>query len=99
MREYVPGISTRMKLLSLWVYFPCAFVTVFPGQLPVCWFSPVRLLNTVLFPTFGLPARAIILSCGVSFSILRAEPFNTPDPVDALVKPIIIPSPCCNLAI
>ena len=30
-----------------------------PVQLPVCWRSPVSRLKTVLFPTFGSPARAI----------------------------------------
>ena len=43
---------------------PCAFVTVLPGQLPVCWFMPVSSLKTVLFPTLGLPARAITLPPG-----------------------------------
>ena len=70
--EYVPGRSTRMKFLSLCLYLPCALVTVFPGQLPVCCFSPVRLLKTVLLPTLGLPASATMLSSGVSRSILSS---------------------------
>ena len=31
-----------------------------PGQLPVCWLSPVRALKTVDFPTLGLPASATV---------------------------------------
>ena len=34
--------------------------TVLPGQLPVCYFSPVRALKTVLFPVLGLPASAMV---------------------------------------
>ena len=38
---------------------PTALPTVFPAQLPVCCFSPVSALKTVLFPVLGLPAKAI----------------------------------------
>ena len=31
-----------------------------PVQLPVCCLSPVSALNTVDFPTFGLPAKATV---------------------------------------
>ena len=37
---------------------PRAVSTVLPAQFPVCCRSPVRALNTVLLPTFGLPHRA-----------------------------------------
>ena len=45
-------------MLSLCVKFPFVLPTVFPGQFPVCWFRPVRLLNTVLLPVLDcLPAQ------------------------------------------
>ena len=36
------------------------FSTVTPGQLPTNWLEPVSALNSVVFPQFGLPARAIL---------------------------------------
>src|SRR5690554_7161420 len=41
-----------------WRYWPLVWATVFPGQLPVCCFKPVKPLKMVLFPVFGFPARA-----------------------------------------
>ena len=41
---------------------PEACSTVLPGQLPVCCLRPVRALKSVLFPTLGLPARAMGIS-------------------------------------
>ena len=38
---------------------PSFFSTVTPGQLPTRWFEPVRSLNIVVLPLFGLPASAI----------------------------------------
>ncbi len=40
--------------------FPSFFSTVTPGQFPTNWFEPVSALNNVVFPQFGLPARAIL---------------------------------------
>lgn len=42
---------------------PTALPTVFPAQLPVCCFSPVSALKTVLFPVLGLPAKATRRQC------------------------------------
>ena len=53
----VPGRSIILCSILLYVYFPNAASTVFPDQLPVCCFSPVKALKTVLFPTLGLPRR------------------------------------------
>ena len=44
---------------SCFFSFPSFFSTVTPGQFPTNWFDPVRALNSVVFPLFGLPARAM----------------------------------------
>ena len=41
---------------------PSFFSTVTPGQLPTYWFAPVRALNNVVLPQFGLPASAIVIA-------------------------------------
>ena len=41
---------------------PSFFSTVTPGQLPTYWFEPVRSLNRVVLPLFGLPASAILIA-------------------------------------
>ena len=58
-KEYVPGKSINAYSVFLYLKLPRAVATVFPGQFPVCCLSPVRWLNTVLLPVFGLPANAI----------------------------------------
>ena len=63
----MPGKSVMVTSLSR-VYLPSFFSTVTPGQLPTYWLAPVRSLNIVVLPQFGLPARAmqipmIYLSC------------------------------------
>ena len=40
---------------------PSFFSTVTPGQLPTYWLEPVRSLNSVVLPLFGLPASAILI--------------------------------------
>ena len=57
-----------IKLVSLCLYLPCAFVTVFPGQFPVCWLSPVSPLKTVLFPTFGVKLNPMFGAAAMSLS-------------------------------
>ncbi len=59
-RLYVPGKSTTVYVWPLYVQLPSFFSTVFPGQFPTCCRAPVSALNTVLFPTLGLPAKAIV---------------------------------------
>ena len=54
----MPGrsmMTTSLCFFSL----PSFFSTVTPGQLPTNWFEPVKALNSVVLPQFGLPARAI----------------------------------------
>ena len=46
-------VSPSMVTVPLWLS------TVVPGKLPVFWLNPVRALNRVDFPQFGLPERAI----------------------------------------
>ena len=41
---------------------PSFFSTVTPGQLPTYWLAPVRALNMVVLPQFGLPASAILIA-------------------------------------
>ena len=41
---------------------PSFFSTVTPGQFPTYWFAPVRALNMVVLPQFGLPANAILIA-------------------------------------
>ena len=41
---------------------PSFFSTVTPGQLPTYWFAPVKALNNVVLPQFGLPASAIVIA-------------------------------------
>ena len=54
---------------SLWPFsLPSFFSTVTPGQLPTYWLEPVRALNSVVLPQFGLPASAI-------FSSISLNPF------------------------
>jgi hypothetical protein len=38
---------------------PVFLSTVTPGKFPTFWFSPVRELNTDVFPLFGFPTNAI----------------------------------------
>ena len=40
------------------LYVPSRLSTVTPGQLPTCAVLPVRLLNNVVLPQLGLPAKA-----------------------------------------
>ena len=51
-------MTTSLRPFSL----PSFFSTVTPGQLPTYWLEPVRLLNRVVLPQFGLPASAILMS-------------------------------------
>ena len=61
----MPGKSWMMT--SWWPFRrPSFFSTVTPGQLPTYWLLPVSSLNKVVFPQFGLPARAILML--ISFS-------------------------------
>ena len=49
-------------MTSLWPFsLPSFFSTVTPGQLPTYWLEPVRALNRVVLPQFGLPASAILM--------------------------------------
>ena len=58
----MPGRSTTVTdLPSTWAR-PSFFSTVTPGQLPTYWLEPVRALNRVVFPQFGLPTRASFIS-------------------------------------
>ena len=53
----------------MWPFsLPSFFSTVTPGQLPTYWLEPVRALNSVVLPQFGLPASAI-------FSSISLNPF------------------------
>lgn len=55
-------------MTSLWPFnSPSFFSTVTPGQLPTYWVLPVNSLNNVVFPQFGLPASAILISIYLSF--------------------------------
>ena len=78
-----------MKFLSLYRYFPCAFVTVLPGQFPVCWLSPVQAVkhcaladvgiagqrdNSVVF-RFFFNLQAAVDSIRLLLSILKSVPF------------------------
>lgn len=54
----MPGRSASKMVSPQQTVVPTALATVFPAQFPVCWCSPVRALNTVDFPTLGIPARA-----------------------------------------
>ena len=56
--EYAPGRSVSVQSAVFPRTRPRAVSTVLPAQFPVCCRSPVRALNTVLLPTFGLPHRA-----------------------------------------
>ena len=47
---------------------PSFFSTVTPGQLPTNWLEPVKALNKVVFPQFGLPASAIFTA--ITFLLL-----------------------------
>ena len=86
-KEYVPGISKIKKFLLLYSKYPEAFETVFPGQLPVCWCIPVKLLNIVDLPTLGLPAKPIVKS----WLWIRLLVFIKLLPVDEEVNPIKSP--------
>ena len=50
---------------------PSFFSTVTPGQLPTYWLEPVRSLNSVVLPQFGLPASAILIA--ICFSPLAGR--------------------------
>ncbi len=81
-REYVPGRSTTRNSLSRYFIMPSFFSTVTPGQLPTCCLKPVKALNIVVFPTFGLPASATtfrpsFFSSG-TFSTLQQELIKAP---------------------
>jgi hypothetical protein len=53
------------------------FSTVTPGQLPTYWLLPVRALNIVVLPLFGLPASAMVMLTLVhSFSIFMPASLN-----------------------
>src|SRR5574344_849029 len=57
----MPGrsvIITSSRPLSL----PSFFSTVTPGQLPTYWLEPVSILNSVVFPQLGFPAKATFIS-------------------------------------
>ena len=57
----MPGRSWMTT--SLWpLRRPSFFSTVTPGQLPTYWLEPVRSLNSVVLPQFGLPASAILIA-------------------------------------
>ena len=72
--EYVPGRSTMRYMLSRKPKKPSALPTVLPGQLPVCCFSPVRALKTVLLPVFGLPAKATTKRSPLACAPRRSSP-------------------------
>ena len=62
----MPGRS--WMITSLWPFSrPSFFSTVTPGQLPTYWLEPVKSLNSVVLPQFGLPASAIFMSIVLSF--------------------------------
>ena len=64
----VPGRSWMMTSLSPFS-LPSFFSTVTPGQLPTYWLEPVRLLNRVVLPQFGLPANAILIAIHIPLSM------------------------------
>ena len=61
-REYAPGRSTTRNVSPPSRKIPSFFSTVFPLQFPVCCFSPVSRLKTVLLPTLGFPVRITEIS-------------------------------------
>ena len=71
-REYVPGRSMSRKDAPCQLYVPSATAPVLPGQCPVCWCMPVRALNTVDFPTLGVPASAAMYCSMAISSFLQA---------------------------
>uniref|UniRef100_A0A7C5UW06 Uncharacterized protein n=1 Tax=Ignisphaera aggregans TaxID=334771 RepID=A0A7C5UW06_9CREN len=50
---YIPGRSIKHISLPLYVVFPTLMLTVVPGKLAIWEISPVILVNSVDFPTFG----------------------------------------------
>ena len=63
--EGVQNFAVSNVKEELW-QIPQALAVVLPIQLPTCCFFPmVRLLNKVLFPTLGFPARAMTGRSGV----------------------------------
>ena len=70
----VPQVMTKNANDFLWtcdvlkVNLPSFFSTVTPGQLPTNWLEPVKALNNVVFPQFGLPASAIFTA--ITFLLL-----------------------------
>ena len=47
---------------SCFFSLPSFFSTVTPGQFPTNWLEPVSELKSVVFPLFGFPAKAILIS-------------------------------------
>ena len=68
----MPGRSWTFTSLCP-LSFPSFLSTVTPGQLPTYWELPVRSLNIVVLPQFGLPARATLIDKFVP------PPFLLPD--------------------
>src|SRR3972149_4824262 len=56
----MPGKSITVIFCPSKLRVPSAFSTVFPGQFPIIWLEPVSWLNRTLFPTFALPAKAMV---------------------------------------
>ncbi len=59
---------------------PSFFSTVTPGQLPTYCVLPVRSLNSVVFPQFGLPASAILIAIPTSSLVYSGPPSVSSDP-------------------
>ena len=57
-RAYASRLSTISIGSSPFLYVPSLLSTVTPGQFPTCAVLPVKALNNVVFPEFGLPAKA-----------------------------------------
>ena len=69
----MPGRSVSTTSLST-INLPSFFSTVTPGQLPTNWLEPVSLLNSVVLPLLGLPARAM----RICLQLLHDAPLTTP---------------------
>ena len=66
----MPGRSV-ITVFGLPIIAPSLRSTVTPGKFPTCWFEPVSLLKSVVFPLFWLPtsAKESTWSSGNDFSV------------------------------